>query len=172
MRNFILAVVCSVAAASPISAYADAIYVVRPEIGRGTVDVLPQDAFSRSSSPSAPSNPSVPSTPDNGGWDFLSDGYGEHGGIAFKATSKRINKYYFNTVSLKINAPTVLEWCAPVDDKRVGLSASVGTVMDMVTNTGNVLNLRPLKAGRFGLQLTCKGEPWSVVVDVELTATE
>jgi hypothetical protein len=161
-----------VAASSPIAAFADTIYVVRPDIGRGTVDVLPQDAFAKNSSPSTPSNQPVPSTPDNGGWDFLSDGYGQHSGISLKATSKRINQYYFYTVSLKITAPTVLEWCAPIDDKRVGFAASVGTVMDMVTNTGNVLNLRPRKAGKFGLRLGCKGEPYSVVVDVDLTATE
>lgn len=171
MRVCLLAAMLAVAASSPIAAFADAIYVVRPDIGRGTVTILPQDAF-ENSTPSTPSNPSVPSTPDNGGWDFLSDGYGRYGAISLKATSKRFNRYYFSTVSLKIAAPTVLEWCAPIDDKRVGFAASVGTVMDMVTNTGNVLNLRPLKTGRFGLQLGCKGDPYNVVVDVELTATE
>ncbi len=159
--------------ALPINALADVIYVVRPQLGTGSANVLPQDAFSTSSTPStgSPSNPATP-TPDNGGYDFKSEDYGDRSGWTLTVTP-RFNTTYnsFEMVTVNVPAPTTFDHCSPVDDVRPGLAAPASSIIDTLYNVGNIIFFRPSKAGRFGLRVNCPGSPFGVFVDIEINAS-
>lgn len=135
--TFIAAAILAVGTATSAFA-ADPLYVIRPpaSVGMKSAGVLPNDAFAPTSGAD-----SGGSTPDEGvsdGFDWKSDGWEWYEGVAKPAVhSARV----YNPLRFPL--------------KTTDCTFDGGEFFNLQITDDSVLQFMPLKAGRYGLVITC-----------------
>jgi hypothetical protein len=151
---------------------------MRPAIGSGSAGVLPQSAFSGSTTPGNqnPTTPGTPSTPPTDGFVFKSEWYIKGRTGPDKKLTATYNTTYkaYNAVSVNITGfPNKLQWCSVGDGTNRDASWNFVQLQSSPLSNGISLILRPVVAGKMGLNIVCQPENYQdqgLIYDIELTA--